>query len=245
MKKIKLLLPLFFSTLLLRADEDEQSINIKELYYKGEFSPKNIYEIGRMNVKEGVGRGYNPSDFFKGSTSLTLSSDPKEIRENRLGSVMVQNTLFFDDFTLKSIYSPKISVDADGAWGGKKEYEKLDETWEKIMQFAGKNRLLNDDFYAYAIAYDNPDISNNNRLRYDACVSATKEIKLKNQEIRAKVLDGGKYAVFLHKGKHSDLTHTYDAIFGNWLYESSISLRDVPLFQRFLNNKPKLLVEKR
>ncbi len=111
------------------ADEDEQSINIKELYYKGEFSPENIYEIGRMNVKEGVGRGYNPSDFFKGSTSLTLSSDPKEIRDNRLGSVMVQNTLFFDDFTVKNIYSPKISVDADGGWGSKKEYGlHLDET---------------------------------------------------------------------------------------------------------------------
>lgn len=111
------------------ADEDEQNINIKELFYKGEFSPTNIYEIGRMNVKEGVARGYNPSDFFKGSTSLTLSSDPKEIKDNRLGSVMVQNTLFFDDFTLKAIYSPKIAVNEDSVWGSKKDYGlHLDET---------------------------------------------------------------------------------------------------------------------
>ncbi len=105
------------------------SINLKELYYKGEISPTNLVELGRMNVKEGVARGFNPTDFFKGSTSLTLSTDPKEIKDNRLGSVMMQNTLFFDDFTFKAIISPKISVDEDGVWGSKKDYGlHLDET---------------------------------------------------------------------------------------------------------------------
>ena len=110
-------------------NEDETTLHVKELYYKGEFSPTNLFEVGRINVKEGVARGYNPSDFFKGSTSFTLSSDPKEIRDNRLGSVMMQNTLFFDDFTFKAIYSPKISVDEKSIWGSKKDYGlHLDET---------------------------------------------------------------------------------------------------------------------
>jgi len=174
--------------------------------------------------------GYNTPSSFNKAFKEMFGVNPSEYKE----SLMPKRKLYTDIEPIRIERIEPLKVYTIRHVG---EYEKLDETWEKIMQFAGKNRLFNDKFYAYAIAYDNPDISNNNRLRYDACVSATKEIKLKNQEIRAKVLDGGKYAVFLHKGKHSDLTHTYDAIFGNWLYKSSISLRDVPLFQRFLNNK--------
>ena len=110
-------------------DEDEVRLNLKELYFKGEISPTNIMEVGRLNVKEGVARGFNPSDFFKGSTSLTLSSDPKDIKDNRLGSVMMQNTIFWNKFTFKGIYSPKISVDEDSFWGSSKKYGlQLDKT---------------------------------------------------------------------------------------------------------------------
>jgi len=140
------------------ADEDEQNINIKELFYKGEISSTNIYEIGRMNVKEGVARGYNPSDFFRGSSSLTLSSDPKEIKDNRLGSVMVQNSMFFNDFTVKNIYSPKISVDTDGFWGGKKKYGlHLDETnyEDRISLYLGYSGIK--DMSSSVILHKNDD----------------------------------------------------------------------------------------
>ena len=33
------------------------------------------------------------------------------------------------------------------------------------------------------------------------------------------------------------MTETYDAIFGNWFYKGSVVLRDVPVFQKFLNDK--------
>ena len=92
------------------ADEDKQSLNIKELYYKGSFAETSFYEVGRINIKEGVARGYNPTDYFKGSYSLTLSSDPKERKENRLGALLFSETLFLDKFTVKGIYSPKVSV---------------------------------------------------------------------------------------------------------------------------------------
>ena len=92
------------------ADDDTQSFNIKELYYKGNFAENSFYEVGRINIKEGVSRGYNPTDYFKGTHSLTLSNDPKERKENRLGSLLFSQTLFLDKWTLKAIYSPKISV---------------------------------------------------------------------------------------------------------------------------------------
>jgi len=92
------------------ADEDEISTYVKELYYKGKISENNFFELGRVNVKEGVASGFNPTDYFKGTSSLTLSSDPKEQKDNRLGSLLIQDTMFFDTYTLKAIYSPKVSA---------------------------------------------------------------------------------------------------------------------------------------
>jgi len=110
-------------------NEDDYSLNIKELYYKGKISEKNLFEIGRVNVKEGVARGFNPTDYFKGTTSLTLSTDPKERKDNRLGSLLIQDTMFFDNVTLKAIYSPKIAVDSDKILSDKEHYGlHLDET---------------------------------------------------------------------------------------------------------------------
>jgi len=117
------------------------------------------------------------------------------------------------------------------------EYAQSHEVWERLIAFAAKHRLFQKDFFAYAIAYDNPDITNSGKLRYDACISQTKVISELEEGMFAKQLQGGKYAVFLHNGDHEKLTETYDAIFGNWFYQNEVVLRDTPIFQKFLNNK--------
>lgn len=50
-------------------------------------------EFGRINVRHGPGYGYNPTDYFRtGATRLITSADPLAIRQNRLGTVMLQST---------------------------------------------------------------------------------------------------------------------------------------------------------
>lgn len=104
------------------ATEDKYSINLKELYYKGKIEQRNIFEIGRINIKDGLARGYNPTDYFKKNISFTNSKDTKEIKDNRLGSIMIKDTIFFDTFTIKSIFSPKISVDNNSSFSNKEHY---------------------------------------------------------------------------------------------------------------------------
>ena len=117
------------------------------------------------------------------------------------------------------------------------DYAHSYEVWDKLLSFAQKHELFQEDFFAYAIAYDNPDITNSGKLRYDACISRTKSVFDMEDEIVCKKLQGGKYAVFLHHGDHEKLTETYDAIFGYWFYQNEVVLRDTPIFQKFLNNK--------
>jgi len=48
-------------------------------------------DAGRINVREGVGSGYNPTDYFKTDAVLSATTfDPGALREDRLGVVAVQ-----------------------------------------------------------------------------------------------------------------------------------------------------------
>ncbi len=48
-------------------------------------------DAGRINIREGVGSGYNPTDYFKTNAVVSSSNfDPNALREDRLGVVSVQ-----------------------------------------------------------------------------------------------------------------------------------------------------------
>jgi hypothetical protein len=50
-----------------------------------------FFDAGRINVREGVGSGYNPTDYFKTDAVLSSTSfDPAALREDRLGVAAVQ-----------------------------------------------------------------------------------------------------------------------------------------------------------
>ena len=189
-------------------------------------------QIDKENItKIAMKSGYNtPSSFnkaFKEMFSINPSEYKKSLEPKRklyvdIEPVRVENIDPIDVYTIRHVG----------------DYTVLDRVWDILMRFASKNYFFCDDFYAYAIAYDNPDVSDSQKLRYDACISKIKEVKFpQNSQIQTKCLSGGKYAIFLHRGDHTNLINTYNSIFGNWLYKSDIELRDVPVLQKFLNNK--------
>jgi len=71
----------------------------------------------------------------------------------------------------------------------------------------------------FSIAWDDPKIVEEEKLRFDACVSEDSRIPVKGKFAR-KVIPGGKYAVFTHHGKPDTLMETYDRIFFKWLPDS-------------------------
>ena len=172
--------------------------------------------------------GYNTASSFNKAFKEMFGVNPSEYKKN----LEPKRKLYADIEPIRVENIEPIEVYTIRHVG---DYALLDSVWERLISFATQHKLLNHHFYAYAIAYDNPDISDNTRLRYDACISKTKDVE--SSEIQTKHLEGGKYAVFLHKGEHSKLVDTYDSIFGNWFYKNDITFRDVPVIQKFLNNK--------
>jgi len=148
----------FFYDVRLVADKNTYEVYLKDLYYKTNIGEKYFFELGRMSIKEGVARGYNPTDYFKGGSALTLSVDPKERKDNRLGSVLFQGTYISDNYTLKALYAPKISVDSKSYWADEKHFGlKLNESnaQNRTTLYVGYTGL--DDWSFSVLLHNNDD----------------------------------------------------------------------------------------
>jgi len=85
----------------------------REAYLTWEPLPQAYLEAGRINVRNGVAFGYNPTDFFRTRTTVSQSSaDPGALRENRLGTMMVRAERIFDGGTIDVVYAPKLHTPA-------------------------------------------------------------------------------------------------------------------------------------
>lgn len=123
------------------------------------------------------------------------------------------------------------------------DYSHCSESWEKLMKYAygqkfknGKN-LVGKQARRFGISYDDPNTVEISKLRYDACLTKDDDVILE-EGIREIIIDGGKYARFLHKGSYTELAQTYNQIF-SWIMKNEIELRDAPPFDEYLNSDPR------
>jgi AraC family transcriptional regulator len=106
-----------------------------------------------------------------------------------------------------------------------------------LMHFAYQNKLINKSTQMIGISHDSPDITDADKLRYDACLTLDQPIEPQG-EFGLQTIAGGRYACFVHKGPYEAFGETYRLIFGQWLAQSGKRLRDVPAFERYLNRDP-------
>jgi AraC family transcriptional regulator len=118
------------------------------------------------------------------------------------------------------------------------------EAWEVLMAFAYeqkikfKKNLMGKNAMMFGIGHDNPNVIAEEKLRFDACISWDDKTVQPQGEISSKTIEGGKYAMFLHKGAYENLKSTYDMI-GDWIAESGIDVDDKPMFEKYLNRDPR------
>lgn len=107
-----------------------------------------------------------------------------------------------------------------------------------LMPFAYRHKLISKTSQMIGISHDSPDITDPNKLRYDACLTLSQPIEPQG-EFGVQTIAGGRYALFLHTGPYEKFTETYTLIFGQWLAHSGERLRDLPTFERYLNRDPR------
>ena len=109
------------------------------------------------------------------------------------------------------------------------------EAWRAVCGFAFPRGLVGPGSQMIGISHDDPQITAEDQLRYDACITVDREVAPEG-EVGVTTIAGGKYAVFTHQGPYERLSDTYREIFGAWLPGSGTRLREVPSFEIYLNS---------
>jgi hypothetical protein len=89
----------------------EHAINtLKEAYLSGRLQPDTLIDLGRINVRNGVALGYNPTDYFRtGAVRAAVSVSPASLKENRQGSVMLRGQHLWEGGSLSMLLSPGLA----------------------------------------------------------------------------------------------------------------------------------------
>ncbi len=167
--------------------------------------------------------GVSPKIFRKKSTVL----DTKELKVKpnfKLKEEYMQPEIIEREET-EVIYVRRLGAYASAA----------EQAWQELCAFAIPRQLISKNAENIGISYDDPATTASNKLRYDACISISKIIKVEG-EIGQQKIAGGRYAVFLHSGPYEKLEGVYKDIYSQWLPQSGCNLADAPCFEKYLNS---------
>jgi hypothetical protein len=121
--------------------------DFREGYVTWEPQTRTFVEAGRVNVRNGVALGFNPTDFFKTRTLVDQASlDPSVIRQNRLGTVMAQGQRIWDRGSASISLAPKLASPAPISTTP----PSLDPSFDRTN---GANRML------LSVSYDFSDLN--------------------------------------------------------------------------------------
>lgn len=83
---------------------------LKEAYLGWQARDDLLLDLGRINVRNGVATGYNPTDYFRtGANRSVISADPASLKKNRQGSVMLRGQSLWDSGSVTGLVSPKLA----------------------------------------------------------------------------------------------------------------------------------------
>ncbi|NVN94136.1 MAG: AraC family transcriptional regulator [Bacteroidetes bacterium] len=191
--------------------------------------------------------GYETPGAFSTAFKNRFGVSPIEFRNSTVKN-HIFNHFINKENTMKMELKPKIKeistrkviyIQVIEAYGG----EKTAKAWEKLWSFVKEKKLYSFGMESLGVSHDDPSITDADKCRYDACVTIKKDVKPEG-EIGVKDVEGGKYAIFKHVGPYDNLGEAYNQIYRNWLPASGYELRDVPCFDKYMNNPSKTKAEK-
>jgi AraC family transcriptional regulator len=175
----------------------------------------------------------SPSEFKNNSSNYQLQMEIVQINKKELEMELKPK--------LKNLKPQKaIYIHSVGPYDG----EGTGEAWSKLVDFAKKKKQFGFKTSFYGISYDDPKITDSDKLRYEAAMTVRKDVDPEG-EVGFKELPGGNYAVFRYIGPYTRLGEVYDQIYRYCMSdESGLTLRDAPCMEKYLNSPEKTKPEK-
>ncbi len=242
----------------------DQALSFEELAKVGGFSKYHFHRIFKAITNENIGdylrrirldrarwkltyqenitqialdSGYETNASFTKAFKHSFNMTPKIFAnefKKRQGEMMIVEPKLVELKPIRVFYVRKVGAYMTSA----------SEAWTILMSFAYEQKIkfhkkiMEKETMHFGIGHDKPGLVDTDLLRYDACISCDDTTIKPQGEVFSKMIEGGKYAVFLHKGAYENLSSTYKMV-ENWIVNQGIVLRDVPILEKYLNRDPR------
>ena len=117
-------------------------------------------------------------------------------------------------------------------YGCSKEY---DQAWYRLLEYAQEKGVLNDRTEYLGLSFDDPAITKDEQCRFYACITVEEPLKPEG-EFGSLSVEGGKYAIFTHKGPYSGLHGLYQSICFDWIPKNAITFGKGISFEKYVNS---------
>jgi AraC family transcriptional regulator len=129
---------------------------------------------------------------------------------------------------------PVVYVRHIGPYKG--DQELFASLFNKLMTWAGPRGLLRfPETKLLVIYHDDPEITDESRLRIDACITVPADTKVEG-EIGKSTIPAGKYAIAHFEITPDQYQDAWNAVYGGWLPTSGYQPADGPCYELYLND---------
>jgi AraC family transcriptional regulator len=117
-------------------------------------------------------------------------------------------------------------------------YAAVGQGFAALMGAAARSGLLAGPPRLYGLCHDDPDITAEHQLRFDACLAVLPGTPAAGDvaALTPREVPAGRYAVALHRGPYTTLSQTYLALIGRWLPATTHALCDEPVVEVYLDD---------
>lgn len=119
-----------------------------------------------------------------------------------------------------------------GAYQGKGEV--FAELFGKLERWAGPRGLLTEDAEMLSVYHDDPELTDDNKLRLEVCLSVPKGTPVEG-EIGSMTIAGGRYAVASFELDEDQYGEAWEYVYGTWLPKSGYQPDDRPSLEVYRN----------
>ena len=118
----------------------------------------------------------------------------------------------------------------------KGDAEMFGGLFQKLMTWAGPRGLLRfPDTQVLCVYYDDPDITAEEKLRVDACITVPEDAAV-DGEVGKMTIPGGQFAVGRFELGPNDYEEAWTTVMGGWLPQSGYQPDDRPCYELFQND---------
>ena len=188
--------------------------------------------------------GYEIPSSLSKSFKQFYNISPREYRNNK-NYIIMKSLITTPEMKLKQpkiveLASKKaIYIHVTGAYNE----QDFSGIYQRLWQHVKEECLFSAGVEHIGIYHDDPNVTATEKLRADICLVVPKAVSPKG-EIGIKEIAGGKYAVFTYLGPYSNLARVCNAIYSQWLPDSGYELRNVPSFEKYVNDPERTAPEK-